>query len=258
MIYYEKIGKGFPIVMIPGFPNNRNTWNNIIPVIQERYSLILLDLPGTGKSDFLSDNMSMEDMAIKVNEVFEKENIEKAILVGHSMGGYTAFNFAKLFPQKVAGMSLVHSSANADSEERIINRTKAIALMKRGELEKKVFLKQLAKNLTSVSFKNEHPEFATKIIENGLSISTDALISLYQSIKNRPSRIDVLKNATFPIQWIIGTEDNSAPMSEMLSQSYIAEINDVVVYQNCGHMSMFECPKLLASDLSRYFDFVTT
>ena len=257
MIYYKKIGKGFPVVLLHGYPNDHTTWNTIIPELQEKYTLILPDLPGAGKSDFYANEMSMMDMALKVNEIFEKENLEKAILVGHSMGGYTAFNFAKLFPQKLAGLSLVHSSAFEDSEERKVHRSKAISLMKKGTLEKTVFLKQLAKNLTSASYKDEHPEFVSKIINNGLSLTTEALVAFYQAIQKRESRIDVLKTANFPIQWIIGTEDSASTMSDMLSQSYTAKVNDVVVYQNCGHMSMFECPELLANDLIRFFDFVS-
>lgn len=256
MIYYKKTGNGFPLVMLHGFPNDHNTWNPIIDQLAKQYTLILPDLPGSGKSEFLSKEMTMEDMAFKVNEVFEFENIEKAIIIGHSMGGYTAFNFAKHFPQKIAALSLVHSSAFADSEEKKENRAKGITLIRKGDLEKKAFLKGMAYNLAAAQYKKEHPEFMETIVNNGLSISTEALISFYQAIQNRPNRTDVLANATFPIQWIIGTEDKASTMEDMLSQAHIAKLNDVVVYQDCGHMSMYEAPERLTNDLLRFCDFV--
>ena len=257
MIYYEKVGQGFPVIMLHGFPNDHTTWNSISPQLSKRYQLIMPDLPGAGQSDFLSDEMTVEDMAFEVNKVFEKEKIEKAIIVGHSMGGYTALNFAKHFPEKVVSLSLVHSSAYDDNEEKKQNRAKGIALIRKGDLEKKAFLKGMAYNLAGTLYKQEHPEFQETIVNNGLSITTEALISFYKAIQNRHNRTDVLSKATFPVQWIIGTEDKASTMEDMLAQSHIAKINDVVVYEDCGHMSMFESPEKLISDLIRFFDFVT-
>ena len=256
MIYYKKKGSGFPVVMLHGYPNDHSTWNPIIPDLEKRYALILPDLPGAGKSDFLSVEMSIEDMAFEVNEIFEKEKIEKALIVGHSMGGYTALNFAKHFPQKVAGLSLVHSSAFPDSDEKKLNRAKAIALIEKGALEKKAFLKGMAYNLTGPQYKSAYPEFSATIVNNGLSLTTEALVTFYKAIQNRPDRTDILHQVPFPIQWIIGTDDKASTMEDMLAQSHLAKINDVVVYEHCGHMSMFESPEQLLSDLIRFFDFV--
>jgi len=256
MIYYEKSGKGFPVILIHGFPNDHTTWDNIIPELQKKYKLLLPDLPGFGKSDLITTHLGMEDMACMIKDILDQEQIKRAIFVGHSMGGYVAMNFAKLFPEMIAGMSLVHSSASSDNEEKRKNREKAIVLMQKGDLEKKAFLRGMAQNLFSADFKKSHPEIVQSIIDNGTKVSASALSTAYNAIKNRQDKTDVLQIAGFPLQWIIGNEDTATSMTEMLQQAHIAKVNDVVIYESCGHMSMLENPEKLIADLIRFFDFV--
>jgi len=69
---------------------------------------------------------------------------------------------------------------------------------------------------------------------------------------NRPDRTDTLKDADFPVQWIIGKEDNVVPLNVSLQQSRLARVNFVLVYKDCGHMSMLEQPERLVNDLREF------
>ena len=124
MIHYTILGQGNPLVLIHGFPNDSSAWDSIVPELARHYQVILPDLPGAGKSPIPDTELTMEYMAASIKEVLDKENISKAVLAGHSMGGYTAMQFAASYPEMIRGISLVHSLASADTEEKKENRKK--------------------------------------------------------------------------------------------------------------------------------------
>lgn len=255
MISYTKIGAGQPVVLIHGFPNDSSAWNVIAPKLAGNFEILLPDLPGAGNSPLPAEPLSMEMMATAIKEMLDKEGIEKAIIAGHSMGGYTAMQFAQMFPERVKGISLIHSLASADNEEKKENRRKAIALMRKGEAEKEMFLKGMAQNLFAETFAKEHPEALKTVIANGMKLSVEALTGFYTAIMNRSDKKEVLLNASYPVQWIIGNEDAATPMKEALEQCHVAKVNKVSIYRPCGHMSFMEMPQRLIDDLNFFFDF---
>jgi pimeloyl-ACP methyl ester carboxylesterase len=255
MIHYTTQGKGNPLVLIHGFPNDSSAWDTIIPELAKRYLVILPDLPGAGNSPLPGTELTMEYMAASIKEVLDKEGISKAVLAGHSMGGYTAMQFAASYPEMVQGISLVHSLASGDTDEKKENRRKAIALMRKGEAEREMFLKGMSQNLFASAFASQHPEAVKKVVANGMKISAEALAAFYQAIMNRTDKRPLLINASWPMQWIIGDEDTATPLKDALEQSHIAQVNSVSVYKPCGHMSFVEMPQRLATDIQFFMDY---
>src|SRR6218665_3706884 len=202
MIHYKTAGEGNPLVLVHGFPNDSTAWDTIVPELRKRYRLILPDLPGAGKSPLPDTPLSMEYMAESVKEVLDREGISKAVFAGHSMGGYTAMELASRYPQMVQGLSLVHSLASADPEEKKENRRKAIALMKKGAAEKEMFLRGMAQNLFAQDFAARNPEVVRAVVAKGVELPSDTLAAFYQSIMDRTDKKNVLESATWPMQWI--------------------------------------------------------
>jgi len=96
--------------------------------------VITIDLLGHGNSECLGYIHSMEDNADMIHEILSELRIRKAIFVGHSMGGYVALAFAELYPETVKGIVLLNSTSRADSEERKLNRDRAIKVVKKTTL----------------------------------------------------------------------------------------------------------------------------
>ena len=256
MLHYTTTGTGAPIVLVHGFPNDGSNWNTIVPALEPHFKLIIPDLPGAGKSPFIPD-LSLSKMADALIAILDKENIEQAFFAGHSMGGYTIMELASLYPDRVKAISLVHSLASADSEEKKETRRKSIKLILGGPIGQKTFIKAMAENLFATTYKVAHPEGIEEIWENGMKLSPEALAAFYQAIMDRTDKTEWLKaEQRIPIQWIIGEEDNATPMKEALQQCHLARRNDVQLYRNCGHMSMMECPERLAADLKAFASFV--
>jgi len=254
MIHYTIQGEGNPLVLIHGFPNDSTAWNPVLPELVKRYKVILPDLPGAGKSAPSTQPLTMEMMATEIKAVLDKENIEEAVLAGHSMGGYTALECASIFPERIKGVSLIHSLASADSAEKKELRRKSIALMKKGRAEQEMFLRGMSQNLFAAEFTREHPDAVAAVITNGMKCSADVLANFYNAIMFRTDKQELLKTLPFPIQWIVGNEDNATPQKDALQQCYLAKTNSLHLYKPCGHMSFVEMPSRLVSDLISFME----
>ncbi len=256
MLSYQIIGSGKPVIMIHGFPNSHTAWLPQAEILAKEFKVILPDLYGAGQSpEFNEGELSIEIMAAGILEIIEKENLESTLIIGHSMGGYTTIACLEKFPEKIAGISMVHSLASGDTEEKKEVRKKSMVLFNKGEEEKEAFLKGMAKNLFTPAFASANPEIVQSIVNNGMQLSMYALTQYYTAMMHRPDRTEVLKTSKVPVQWIIGAADQTTPSALALEQCHLAAVNAVHLYPDVAHMSMMEDPEKLIQDLSDFCHF---
>jgi len=120
-IAYRMEGAGKAVVLLHGFGEDSNIFNEQINYLTDYCQLIVPDLPGSGKSAILDDSekeISIDDYARCIHALLQAENINSCIMLGHSMGGYITLSFAELFPQNLLAFGLIHSTAFADSDEK--------------------------------------------------------------------------------------------------------------------------------------------
>lgn len=245
-----KTGSGPAFILLHGFPESGALWREVWPALAKSFTVIIPDLPGSGESNWESEHISMEDMAASVKEIMDNEGIGTAIMAGHSMGGYAALAFAELYPRSLIGLSMVHSGAAADTDEKKENRRKAIEVVKKGGRE--TFIRQMIPGLFAESTKGSQPGIINDEILRGLKLKTQAIVAFYNAMINRPDRISILNNAAFPVQWIIGKHDNVLPFEKLMQQTMLAGVNFVSVYGDAAHMSMLEAPQKLAGDMETF------
>ena len=99
-LFYRKEGSGSPLVVVHGLYGSSDNWINIGKRLAEKHTVYMVDQRNHGRSPF-SDSHTFNDMRDDLLEFFEKHNIEKATLLGHSMGGKAAIWFAADYPEKV-------------------------------------------------------------------------------------------------------------------------------------------------------------
>ena len=247
---FRKEGQGPVIVLIHGFPETGGLWKQVWPMLTASFTVIVPDLPGAGESDLPSVQTSMEVLAESINEILINEGISEAVIVGHSMGGYTAMAFAELYAAKVKGLSLVHSVASADNEEKKETRRKSIELIRKGG--KEPFISQMIPNMFSPTFKAAHTSVIEEQVKRGMELAAESMIAYYEAMIARPDRRNVLEKAGFPVQFIIGVDDALIPSEVALQQSSISNRNFVSLYSDTGHMSMIENTARLAEDLNEF------
>ena len=108
-IAYEKTGKGFPVLMMHGFPRTHRTWEKITPMLSERFTLVKPDRRGYGDSDRggTPENYENMTMATDMLGVMDHLGIEDFLVVGHDKGMPTARRIAVDNPGRVKGAVLL-------------------------------------------------------------------------------------------------------------------------------------------------------
>src|SRR5688500_15068769 len=99
---YERRGQGTPLVLLHGFPLDHHLWDKVVPLLEDSFDIIVPDLRGFGNSTMLDASHSMDDYASDIVNLLDRLNIQKAAIVGHSMGGYVALAFARLYPERIS------------------------------------------------------------------------------------------------------------------------------------------------------------
>lgn len=251
-VFYRKLGSGPVLALLHGFPESSNIWRNIWYELAKDYTLIIPDFPGSGES-VLEKETSIAQMADCVAAILKYEKISKAVVAGHSMGGYIGFAFAAQYPDMIAGLSVVHSTPLPDDEEKKKTRLKSIELILNGG--KNAFVRQMIANLFAPSFRVANPDIIETQVALALETEESGLINYMKAMIDRADQRNWLKNTSIPIQWIIGLEDNIIPYKKILDQSAQSGINFVTFYNNCGHMSMLETPEQLTGDLATFTNY---
>jgi len=200
-ISYSDSGQGRAIVLLHGFLENKKMWEEYVDLFTEKYRVITIDLLGHGESDCLGYVHEMEGNANVVNEVLERLKIEKAIILGHSMGGYVGLAFAELYPEKIQKLVLLNSTSKEDSTEKKLNRTRAIKAVKQNYAG---FVSLAIANLFSENNRIRLVDEIEKVKEEALKTPLQGILASLEGMKIRKDREWLLHENRFPVLLILG------------------------------------------------------
>jgi pimeloyl-ACP methyl ester carboxylesterase len=108
-IYYEQEGTGVPLVLIVGYNCDSSQWSLVRPTLAQDFTLLLIDNRGSGRSGSPDVPYSVSLMAADIAELMAALNLTKAHVLGHSMGGAIAQEFAYRYPHLVDRLILSNS-----------------------------------------------------------------------------------------------------------------------------------------------------
>ncbi|MGZ9165284.1 MAG: alpha/beta fold hydrolase [Anaerolineales bacterium] len=229
---YDRQGDGPTLVLLHGFPLDRHLWDEVVPLLGDTFDVILPDLRGFGESTTIDSQYSMDDYASDIAGLLDKLEIQKAAIVGHSMGGYVALAFARLYPDRVSGLGLVSSQVLADPPERKEGRYKSAA--------------EVSANGIGSVVEAMTPKFTTdERLQSYARSSMErqqpaAYIGALRAMAERADSTPLLSSFHFPVVIIHGDADSLIPidrareMKAALPQAHLVEI------PGAGHMPMVE------------------
>ncbi|MGM0529494.1 MAG: alpha/beta fold hydrolase [Bacteroidota bacterium] len=237
IIYYDE-GSGNVIILLHGYLETSDVWRDFIPGLAENFRVISIDLPGHGESGVLGEEHSMEFMADAVLAVMNKEGIEKAMLTGHSMGGYVALAFVEKYPESLFAYCLFHSHPFADTEEIIDNRKREIRVVESGkkDLIYPVNIPKMFADFNTDRFKQqlEHNK------KTASAIPAEGIIAVLKGMISRPSRIEILGKGDVPMLMILGRYDNYIPYDEVKNRIKLPDNAEMLVLEKSGHLGFIE------------------
>jgi pimeloyl-ACP methyl ester carboxylesterase len=237
-LFYRDKGKGNPVVLLHGYLESVDIWGEFEEELSKDNRVISIDLPGHGKSMPVCENQTMEIMADTVRAVLDHLDIGRAVIIGHSMGGYVTLAFAEIFPEKTYGYCLFHSHALADSEEKKLNRDREMDLVRSGK-------KSLIVNSNIPrAFADDNLVRLRSEVKKAKSIAMrtreEGIICALKGMKSRPERKRVLVESSVPVMIIAGKKDNYIPFSLYEQHFNLAKKTDVLILENSGHMGFIE------------------
>jgi pimeloyl-ACP methyl ester carboxylesterase len=235
---FSDLGKGNPVVLIHGYLESLEIWNGFSEKLARRYRVISVDLPGHGQSGIYSSMNTMAVMADAVKAVLDHLSIGRAVIIGHSMGGYVTLAMADIFPEVITGFCLLHSHALSDSEDKKLNRDREALLVKEGKKSQFINL-----NIPN-AFASDNHDSMRKQIERAKDIafgtSDEGILKALEGMKARPDRRDVVKNSVEPVMIIAGKKDYYIPFDVYEQHFELAPISTVLILENSGHMGFIE------------------
>lgn len=220
--------KGPAVVLLHAFPMSGAMWEPQISALRD-YRVLIPDLRGFGATPLVGPWL-MEHAAADVLESFTG----KAAFVGLSMGGYVALQIAAAAPERVAGLVLCDTRAEADANENKAKRAAAIDFVRKNGVELFLgpFLKDAIFNLKASSF----------LQGVAAKSSPEAVMAALAALAARPEAVSGLSKITAPTAVLVGSQDKITPLP--LSEAMRSRIPgaELHIIPDSGHFSNAENP----------------
>lgn len=239
MIHFFEKGKGQPLVLIHGFCETGNMWVDFAESLSSEFRVICPDLPGIGDSTISGDKISLEEVAVSLEDWMDANQIENPIVIGHSLGGYVSIALLELMGNRIKSIGLFHSTAFADDVEKKEMRNRTITFLRKNGVEK--FVTSFVPPLFPENRREELAQEIESAIEDGKRSTLNGLIAYAEAMRDRPDRLEVLRHFSGPKLLIAGTEDGAVKIEASRAQK--EAFTHFYELQGVGHMGMIEKKK---------------
>lgn len=242
-IYYEMHGKGEPLILISGLGGDHTFWQPSVEILASRFRVIIYDVRGSGKSAMPNSPYSMDIFSDDLLALMNALKIEKANILGFSMGGCIALQFSLNHPERLLKLIVAVSYAVMPVQSRLFLDA-VLAVYKNGASTKQMFdlvcpwlfsrqfLSDPA-NKPALRYDendvNPQPLFAWK---NQYLATTDYNITKEVSAIETPTLI------------MAGEEDRLSPVEDAILLHKAISCSELITFQGAGHLINYENPDL--------------
>jgi pimeloyl-ACP methyl ester carboxylesterase len=241
-LYYEAHGEGPPLVLAHGVGGNHASWFHQIASLSSRFRVIVFDARGFGNSDDvegLGRSGFVDDLVALLDEL----SVDKAFLVGQSMGGGTCLSFTCRFPDRVRGLVLADTLMGMALPEEI-----------RGfmaEVTRRTADLSQAERVVGPTFRRRQPALTRLYLElasfNGVTVRT-------LTGEQRMHEPEELGATGVPTLFVVGEEDVLFPPEAVRAvQRRVAESRFVEIADS-GHSAYFERPDVFDHVVTAWLD----
>ena len=242
-MYYEVHGKGDPLVLIHGSCFDVNGWAGQLDEFSKRYRVIVFDNRGVGRTDSPAPPYSTEEMATDTTGLMDALDIDRAHILGFSMGGCIAQELAVRDPGRVRSLILAGTAARMSPVG--MARTLLFLRMLKEGVSPEIVMHNFMLWLFSDKFFENH-ENVTAAVQNYMNnpypqpidgLEGQAVASVEHDTRGR------FEHITAPTMVVVGGEDILLPVK--LSRELAAGIagSELIIVEEAGHGLPLEAPE---------------
>lgn len=251
-IAYRVLGEGPPVVLLHPFPANHEFWLPVAEALSTRYRIILPDLRGHGDSGAGEGPATMEKHAADIARVLDDAGVDRAPLVGVSIGGYALFELWRRHRGRIAALGLCNTKAPADSAEARAGRLQAANdVLERGT---EPFFGSMIPRLLGKTTREMRPDLAAGALGMMRKMSAENVAQVQRGMAERPDSVETLKTMNVPTLLVTGDEDILTGVNEAeLMRQHIAG-SQLRVIAKAGHYSPWEQPEEVGRLLRQFLE----
>jgi pimeloyl-ACP methyl ester carboxylesterase len=248
-LVYSEVGQGTPVVLLHGFPLTNAIWHAQQESLGEHFRVLTPDLRGHGRSPAPPGIYDMDLMARDVLAWLDARQVKKAVIMGHSMGGYVALATWKRQPERFLALGLIASHAGADTEEGRQGRYKLVD--KVAAEGSQAAAAALLPKLFAPGSSAEVPTF-DQVRQMILQTPVAGIIGSLQGMAVRPDSTSILANVRVPTLIVAGSRDQIIPLEKAKSLAATLPMATLALVDNAGHMPMLEQPQATTTAIRQF------
>ena len=244
---YEDTGHGKVLLFLHGLGSTKKDWEAQIPFFSRNYRVITPDLRGHGRSSKPEKAYGVEYMAEDIKQFLDALEIDKATLIGFSMGGAVAFQFAYMYPGQTDRLVIVNSGPDFND----MGKTGEDLLAYRTEFLKTKGLPLLAEQIAYNMFPEPHQEdmrkdFEARCRQNDFNAYYHSFVTLMNW--GLGDRINAIKAKTL----IIASDMDYTPVA--FKEAYMKKLKDATlsVVTNSRHGVVIDQPEAFNQTLDKF------
>ena len=236
-IGYGDVGSGPALIFLHAFPLDRAMWTPQTSALADGWRCLTIDTRGFGESAAVPP-FSVERYADDVVAVLDDAGVEKATIVGLSMGGYIALALWRRSPERVRALVLADTRAGADGPDTRQRRHELIALA-RTQGVAAVVDRQIV-GLLGKTTRATRPEVEARARVIAESASVDGIVGALEALLARPDSTPTLSTITVATLVVVGDEDVITPQKEARAMHEQIRGSRLEVISPAGHLSNLE------------------
>jgi pimeloyl-ACP methyl ester carboxylesterase len=251
---WERHGSGPPLLLIHGLGYARWGWEPVLPGLAERYDIVLFDNRGIGESDAPPGPYSVVEMAADAVQVLDEAGIERAHVVGTSLGGMIAQELALTHAERVDRLVLACTTPGGPKAHPMPQVTVAL-MAEASTLEPAVALRRFVENALAPASVAAHPELVDRIMAHRLETAQQPAAWAAQASAGATfDAYDRLGELAAPTLVQHGGEDvvvdpqNADLLVELLPDARIEP------FPGTGHLFFWEEPERFVASVSAFLE----
>ncbi|HLY26977.1 MAG TPA: alpha/beta fold hydrolase [Aggregatilineales bacterium] len=250
-LHYTERGQGTVVVFLHGYPLNSTIWQTEQDSLSDHYRVITPDLRGHGESPAPEGIYEMESLAQDVITLLDSLEVDKAAIMGHSMGGYVTLALWRLIPERFLALGMISSQAGPDSPEGREGRYKSaenVFMEGSKAAEQSMLPKMFAAGLPPESSIVE--QVRTMI----LNTRPSGMIGVLKGMAARPDSRPLMREITVPVLLLSGDKDQLIPLQRSVDMAELIEGATLATIENAGHLAMLEQPQATLMAIRNFLD----